>query len=574
MLRRATVSERRKIGAYYTPSSLSEILCDWAIRSSKDQVLEPSFGGCSFLESAKKRLSLLGATDPNSLLYGCDIDPAAFGHLYDRLGLTQLSGHFVLGDFLALGRDAFGQARFDAVVGNPPYVRHHEFSLEQRSSASRLRKAFDARLSGTSNMWAYFVIAACGFLTDGGRAAWILPSSFGHADYADTVRAFLVANFAQVTAISLTERLFRLEGAEEATTVVIADGWHSPRIRCKRSLQRAAIHSVEELKRILSGDPSAPQNRAASHLRLFNRIASKSAQLGELCRVSIGIVTGDTRFFLFNETLAKENKIKPIDMHLIVSRGNQIPGLTVTKDSLERSFRTGARTRLLNPRTPISPSVRKYLESKTEVAVAENRTFGKRAEWFRPLQSDAPDAFLLGMSHSNPRLVLNSANVPCTNSLYEIRFKHKISSTRARATAIALMSTFSQLSAELTGRAYGAGLLKHEPSDAARIQVLISKRPNALLAKTTFYRIDRLLKSGRADDARAAADDYLVKVKLLDAASVPRLALKLARIRARRQRVSVTRPETIPARQGSGPVELRHQKEESPSAVSQPHWRT
>ncbi|MGY3446138.1 N-6 DNA methylase [Bradyrhizobium sp. USDA 4473] len=116
---RAILAERRKIGAYYTPQTVTDILSEWAIRSADEIVLEPGFGGCGFLESAANRLSDLGCVTPSANLHGCDIDDHAFHVLYTRLGLTQLSGHFVLGDFLSLGREAFGNKAFDVAIGKP-----------------------------------------------------------------------------------------------------------------------------------------------------------------------------------------------------------------------------------------------------------------------------------------------------------------------------------------------------------------------------------------------------------------------------------------------------------------------
>ena len=47
------VEDRRILGAYYTPERLSQLLTDWAIRHVDDTVLEPSFGGCGFLATAR-----------------------------------------------------------------------------------------------------------------------------------------------------------------------------------------------------------------------------------------------------------------------------------------------------------------------------------------------------------------------------------------------------------------------------------------------------------------------------------------------------------------------------------------
>ena len=51
-------------GGYYTPESLAQWLCAWAIRDADDVILEPSCGDGSFLLAATDRLAALGAKGP------------------------------------------------------------------------------------------------------------------------------------------------------------------------------------------------------------------------------------------------------------------------------------------------------------------------------------------------------------------------------------------------------------------------------------------------------------------------------------------------------------------------------
>jgi len=48
------ISEKKQYGIFYTPKRVTDILCKWAIRSKTDKVLEPSFGGCKFIESSDR----------------------------------------------------------------------------------------------------------------------------------------------------------------------------------------------------------------------------------------------------------------------------------------------------------------------------------------------------------------------------------------------------------------------------------------------------------------------------------------------------------------------------------------
>jgi adenine-specific DNA-methyltransferase len=211
--RRAALAERRKIGAYYTPQGVADVLSEWAIRSANDIILEPSFGGCGFLESSANRLKAIGCTEPSAHLNGCDIDKHAFHVLRTRLSLTELSGHFILGDFLSLHCDAFEGKAFDVAIGNPPYIRHHHIIGAQKARVRGLRDRMLPTMSLQASLWAYFILHACEFIKIGGRTAWVLPYSFAHAYYAKPLRDYMYANFSAVTVIALDERLFESEGA-------------------------------------------------------------------------------------------------------------------------------------------------------------------------------------------------------------------------------------------------------------------------------------------------------------------------------------------------------------------------
>ena len=121
----------RTLGAYYTPSVVAEILCSWAITKPQSLVLEPSFGGCEFLDSSIRRLQEIGCEYPEKQIFGCDIDPFAFEHLSKRPRLLQ-DGHFLHRDFLQVQLADFNSGMFDVIIGNPPYVRHQNLDERRR----------------------------------------------------------------------------------------------------------------------------------------------------------------------------------------------------------------------------------------------------------------------------------------------------------------------------------------------------------------------------------------------------------------------------------------------------------
>ena len=529
---RPSLRDRRKIGAYYTPTTLTDVLSAWSIRSPKDLILEPSFGGCSFLESCNRRMLSLGCQDPTAQLFGCDIDPLAFEHLFERLGLTQIHGHFFLGDFLSTDRLTFGEQSFDSVIGNPPYVRHHNIGSKQSALARQIRNLFLPTLNLRANLWAFFVLHACSFLKEYGRAAWLLPSSFAHADYAGPIRNFLSRHFTKIATISLAERLFKTEGADEATTIVLAEGWHSESDRPQR-IHQLTLHSLSDLSSTIAGlgQGATPIVDRVSGGPIFKRLHARSKSLAEFCSFLIGTVTGDNRFFLFSARRLEATRISRTNLKLIASRATHVPGLTVTRRALMSYFREGAQTRILYPRLPLQTDVLNYLKAMPDPQIANNLTFGKRPVWFRPMLDRRPDAFFVSMSHHGPRLVLNAARVPCTNSLYEVTFRADVSDHRRRVIAVSLISTFAQLSAELAGRKYGSGMLKLEPSDAKKVQILLPKRVTRSTLDVAFRTVDRRLKKGDQDGARDAADSFLAGAGIIDFREIALLRKELNELR-------------------------------------------
>jgi hypothetical protein len=72
-----------------------------------------------------------------------------------------------------------------------------------------------------------------------------------------------------------------------------------------------------------------------------------------------------------------------------------------------------------------------------------------------------------------------------------------------------MLSTFTQISAEVEGRSYGGGILKHEIGEASSIQLLLPSSVSQKVINDTFEKIDQYLRLGLSDQATIAADTFL-----------------------------------------------------------------
>ena len=99
-----------------------------------------------------------------------------------------------------------------------------------------------------------------------------------------------------------------------------------------------------------------------------------------------------------------------------------------------------------------------------------------------------------------------------------------------------MLTSFSQLSAELVGRRYGSGVLKHEPREAEKINILLPDvRPTTI--ETAFDRIDKSQRSGDRGEATWLADALIFEAAGIQnwAKVSERLNKTLLEVRARRR---------------------------------------
>lgn len=82
------------------------------------------------------------------------------------------------------GMDARGG--FDAVVGNPPWVRQ-----ESLGAIKRVLKARYQTYEGTADLSVFFLEQAQRLVRAGGRVAFVLPNKFFKSDYGEALRTFL-----------------------------------------------------------------------------------------------------------------------------------------------------------------------------------------------------------------------------------------------------------------------------------------------------------------------------------------------------------------------------------------------
>jgi hypothetical protein len=177
--------EKKTKGQVLTPAPIANFLADWAITKADGRVLDLGAGEGVFLSAAWRKLRSLGAGHPHRTLYGVEKDPDTLAECQRQLSeLGIASDHLLHGDFLDISLPTF-----DAVIGNPPYVRR--MFLEEET-VSRLAGERGRRLT---DLCCYFLLRAMDLLADGGRLGVIVSASWLDMDYGAKLKQRLLGEF-------------------------------------------------------------------------------------------------------------------------------------------------------------------------------------------------------------------------------------------------------------------------------------------------------------------------------------------------------------------------------------------
>lgn len=502
----ATVPLQKRLGAFYTPDHVAAALVRWALDGRPGRLLEPSFGGCSFLRASLEELERLGGT--GSQIVGIDIDPVSTNSAAAELIASGLPvKNLIYQDFLALVPHEVG--RFSAVVGNPPFVRHHWLHPDWQRDAQQAIASTGIELSQRASAWAYFVVHAVEFVETAGRLAFVLPGAMLQASYADSVVRFLEGRFDSVRLLRLRERLFA--DAEEEAVILLASGRGSGTARALVE-DVGATSALDTMLSAASGSPVADIKTGllttTTRALLTRALADpRVMELRDIASVRIGVVTGANEFFV--RPMSKLPGVVGTRGVPVVSRSAWLKRPVWDSDDLAEHDEAGDATRLL----VIDKAWRRRGVLATQIAEAETagvdaRSHCKRrgGKWWVLHDVRAPHAFLPYMGATPRGLVRNESWATCTNAVHRVDFTSEV------AREVVCASTWTSLysvCAELYGRHYGGGVLKLEPSAAKDLPVITH-----LTDRDGLSEANRLFAAGDGASARAQLDDVFLRVEL------------------------------------------------------------
>lgn len=456
---------RRSLGQTFTPAEIVRSMVGWAAgQATPSRVVDPGTGSGRYLLAA-------GRVFPGARLLGVDVDPVATIIARGNLAAAGLAARarILRTDYRLLdAAPAGGRTLF---IGNPPYVRHHQIQPEWKRWLTETASRLGLRASGLSGLHVHFFLATALLGRPADYGAFITSSEWLDVNYGSLMRDLLLGRLGgqRIHVLDQAAAPFAdatVTGAITCFTV----GARSPSLSLRRARRVADLGTLD------GGRPVARDALAASSrwgpllARASPRLDGGLVELGELCRVHRGAVTGANRVWVVRRE------------HTALPDGVMCPSVTRARELLEAGdeLTDGDGLRMvvdlpadldvLDPRE--RRAVDHFLRAAKAAGAADGYIARTRHPWWSVGLRPAAPLLATYMARRPPAFVRNLAGARHINIAHGIYPREPLPEPALRRLAGYLRATVTTGQ----GRTYAGGLAKFEPREMERLPVPAPER--------------------------------------------------------------------------------------------------
>lgn len=511
------LSDQKLRGGYYTPQPITEFLCNWCIQQSTKKVLEPSCGDGNFIEAAILRFKELGVVgeDLKGRIKGIELIEEESIKAKSRAANLGLNSNTIENNDFFHYLSSNGKVKYDAVLGNPPFIRYQNFPEEHRKLAIEMMQNLGLNPNKLTNIWVPFLVISASLLNENGRMAMVIPAELFQVKYAAETRVFLSKFFERITIVTFKKLVFA--NIQQEVVLLLCE----KKVNHGKGIRVIECENLEDLKSINFKSINGSNVKAIDHstekwtkyfleeneiallkkLRKDKRVISCS----DIMEVDVGLVTGRNEFFMLKEDQVKQWKLKPYTIP-VASKSNQLKGITFSETDFSENSKAQNSIHLFIPPNEdfekLPKVCQKYIEYGEQQGFNTGYKTRIRKRWYITPSLWVPDAFALRQVGDYPKLVLNETGASSTDTIHRVRFKDGVD---RNLVAISFFNSLSFAFSEITGRSYGGGVMTFEPTEIEEIQM-----PRLSDLPIDFDHIDALIRKRKVEEVLDIVDEALL----------------------------------------------------------------
>lgn len=491
-----TQAERNRLGQFATPPPLAVEILEYAARlfpkGEAIHFLDPALGSGAFYSA----LRTVFPQDQLVEALGFEIDPdyaTAANRLWGNSRLVIKRADFTHEEPVP---------RFNLLICNPPYVRHHHLQNGDKARLQfRTAQASGMKLSGLAGLYCHFLGLSRAWMTDDGFAGWLIPSEFMDVNYGRAVKHYLLN---KVTLLHIHR--FDPQDSQFADALVSsAVVWFRKRVPSEDHVVTFSFGGTLLNPKLARAVPA----KTLAHESKWSRFPTESIRantpipiISDFFQIKRGIATGSNKYFILKaKDIAARGlpfemfrPIFPSPRYLqadeVSSNANGFPVLPrqlfvldsrLSEEQIKERF----------------PALFEYLQEGKAQGVPDRYICRNRTPWYAQEQRmPAPIVCTyIGRDDSKRgrpfRFILNQSNAIVAN-VYLAMYPKPVLTRQLEADPMLIrhiwevLNTITPQQLLGEGRVYGGGLYKLEPQelgkvDATAISHLIPnfKRPMA-----------------------------------------------------------------------------------------------
>lgn len=478
-----TQEERNAKGQFPTPIKLArDILahaCKLLPNRSRVRFLDPGFGTGAFFSA------LLDALSPNRIAVaaGYEIDPH-YGRPAAKLWKDSVLD-LRLADFTKQEFPRCESEKYNLIICNPPYVRHHHIINGDKLRLQQLAlRAANVKLSGLAGLYCYFLAVSHRWMARNATAGWLIPSEFMDVNYGEAVKKYLLRDVTLLQIHRFDPNNVQFDDALVSSAIVWLKNKPTPEGHRVRFTFGGSIDKPDH-ERDVSVQALAKEAKWTRFPLFEEREEVSFPKVGDFFTVKRGIATGDNKFFVLTEDEIKKKRL-PLTQFVPILPSPRFLRETEIQADAHGSPVTAKRLFVLDCKLPPQtvkrqfPELWQYLQEGVKSRVPERYLCRHRTPWYSQEYRPASLFYCTYIGRSGAggkkpfRFILNHSNAIVAN-VYLILYprsnvRNAISDNPEIAKRIvdALNNIAGQAMID-EGRVYGGGLHKLEPRELSNI---------------------------------------------------------------------------------------------------------
>lgn len=433
----------------------------WVCEAGPAHILDPALGEGVFVDAVEQALG----DSHGARMDAFDVD----GGMVDAFAVRPraIVTRCRVADFITTDV----RRKYDAIIANPPYVRHHEINYGE-DVLGRFDLLCGRRLSRMTNLYGLFLVKVWSLLAPSGRAAVILPAEWMNADFGGPLKAWLLEENAIEAILHFDHADLVFDNALTTAAIVLLRRGRAGDAPVALATVGSG-HSLDEVD--LQAAPRMRREQldaARKWTPLFDGAAPQAGGrvLGDVARCTRGIATGANTFFTLRASDRRRLGIDRRDVALCITKSADAPEAVLTDDHVTRLIEADRRVFLLSPRDRLTPAVERYLAEGRREGIDRRYLPSHRPVWFRPEHREPAAILAMVFARGEFRFVLNEARVLNLTAFHGI-YPHDATPRRIKALHAYLTGPDAQAALGRHRRIYGGGLHKLEPRDVEAIAI-------------------------------------------------------------------------------------------------------